>query len=229
VADPVARSAVAQAPPVVVRDGWEVSARRSRSVLRLQDASALGKVLVRAAPGHGFAEAVGVGFGRTGRSPDRSLVVGSGPDEWTVLCLPGRAGEVAERMREVAGGENGLRTVLDVTHGRALFRLTGPASARLLAGVCAVDLADRCVPDGSALRTEVARLATDLVRADLAGPEGTEPSYLLHCERSSGRHLFEALLDAGALLGVDVDGLGSGEGAAAALGGGAVPASGRPE
>jgi hypothetical protein len=32
------------------------------------------------------------------------------------------------------------------------------------------------------------------------------PSYLLHCERSSGQHLFDALLDATGEFGGDVDG-----------------------
>jgi glycine cleavage system aminomethyltransferase T len=49
----------------------------------------------------------------------------------------------------------------------------------------------------------VARLATDLVRDDVAGVR----SYLLHCERSSGQHLFDSLLDAGREFGIEVDGL----------------------
>jgi hypothetical protein len=35
---------------------------------------------------------------------------------------------------------------------------------------------------------------TDIVRDD----QGAVPSYLLHCERSSGQYLAEVLLDAGA-------------------------------
>ena len=45
-------------------------------------------------------------------------------------------------------------------------------------------------------------MATDIVRDDRAG----RPSYLLHCERSSGRYLYEVLLDAGAGYGIDTDG-----------------------
>ena len=37
-------------------------------------------------------------------------------------------------------------------------------------------------------------------------PVNLPPSYLMHCERSSGQYLFDALLDAGADLGIDVDG-----------------------
>ncbi|HEV8055918.1 MAG TPA: hypothetical protein VGP51_05480, partial [Nocardioidaceae bacterium] len=66
----------------------------------------------------------------------------------------------------------------------------------------AVDLDDKVCPDGAALRTAVARVATDLVRDDLAGTR----SYLLHCERSSGQYLFDSLLDAGDEFGVEADG-----------------------
>ena len=71
-----------------------------------------------------------------------------------------------------------------------------------LATICAVNLADAATPDGSALRTSVAGLVTDLVRDDAGGVR----SYLLHCERSSGQYLFDSLLDAGAGHGIDPDG-----------------------
>ena len=54
---------------------------------------------------------------------------------------------------------------------------------------------------GHDLLIEVAALVTDLVRDDVGGV----PSYLLHCERSSGQYLVDALLDAGAEFGVGVD------------------------
>lgn len=45
-------------------------------------------------------------------------------------------------------------------------------------------------------------MITDVVRDDHAGAR----SYLLHCERSSGQYLFDALLDAGAASGLEVTG-----------------------
>ncbi|MEJ7741209.1 MAG: hypothetical protein WKF73_00925 [Nocardioidaceae bacterium] len=89
-----------------------------------------------------------------------------------------------------------------MTHGRALVRLTGARAPDLLAKECGVDLDDAVCPDGAALRSAVAGVATDLVRDDLAGTR----SYLLHCERSSGQYLFDSLLDAGVEFGVEVDG-----------------------
>jgi sarcosine oxidase subunit alpha len=167
--------------------------------LTLSDLCALPKVAVRAAPDGPVAAALGTRFGRTVRDADGALVVGSGPGEWLVL---GRAGEGADALRArqealvAAAGEFG--SVVDLTHGRALLRLGGARSADLLAKVCAVDVSDDVVPDGAALRTSVAGLVTDVVRDDT----GDERGYLVHCERSSGQYLLDALLDAGAEFGV---------------------------
>ena len=102
----------------------------------------------------------------------------------------------------VARTSDQLVTVVDLTHGRALIRLTGARSADVLAKETSVDLSDNVRRDGVALRTAVAGLATDIVRDDQAGV----PSYLVHCERSSGQYLFDSLLDAGDEFGVEVDG-----------------------
>lgn len=213
----VARSAISPAPPEVVLAGWAVSGRRSTTALTLTDASPRAKVAVRADVDGALARALDVPFGRTSRDVSALdtaegdlLVVGSGPGEWLVLGLPGTHATISEQLRRLAkgstaspSGDSGeLVTVVDLTHGRALMRLTGPVAAELLARECAVDLTDAACPDGSALRTAVAGLATDVVRDDRVGT----PSYLLHCERSSGQYLFDALLDAGTELGVDVDG-----------------------
>ena len=222
---PVARSPIAPAAPVVVMDGWEVSGRRSTAPLRLVDCTPLAKVLVRADPDGPVARHLGVGHGRSRRDRHGTLVVGSGPDEWLLLAPPGTESEVAERVRAVAAraatGEHdpGLVSVVELfTHGRALMRLTGADAPHLLAKVCSVDFADRVTPDGTAFRSSVAKVATDVVRDDRPGaPQATPPgapqasssgtrSYLLHCERSSGQYLFDAILDAGREFGIEPDG-----------------------
>jgi heterotetrameric sarcosine oxidase gamma subunit len=197
---PVARSPIAPAPPVQVAHGWQVSARRSRAELRLRDCTPLAKVLVRGSPDGRMAGALGVGFGRAARDRHGTLVVGSGPGEWLLLAPPGMAAEVAGRLPRPADGE--LVSVLDATHDQALVRLSGAHAATLLARLCAIDLADEATPDGAAFRSSVAALVTAVVRDDLDG----ERSYLLACERSFGQYLFDALLDAGGELGIDVDG-----------------------
>jgi heterotetrameric sarcosine oxidase gamma subunit len=186
VVEPVARSPIVQAPPVVVRDGWEVSDRRSTADLTLADCTATRKTLVR---GVG---ALPVPLGRARRDTRNGpLVVGSGPGEWTVLGGDGRV-----------EAEGDFVSVIDLTHGRALVRLTGARAGEVLAKLCAVDLCDRVTPDGAAFRSRVADLVTDVVRDDRDGTR----SYLLHCERSSGQYLFDCLLDAGAEFGVEPTG-----------------------
>ncbi|MBA3250217.1 MAG: hypothetical protein H0T66_07920 [Geodermatophilaceae bacterium] len=181
---PAARSPITPAAPVVVRDGWEVSDRRSSAALTLADCTPVRKFVVR---GNGV---LGVPFGRAERHGD-TLVAGSGPGEWTVF-----GGEAAPSP------EGEFISVVDVTHGRALIRLTGVLAARLLAKVCPIDFSERVTPHGAAFRSSVAALATDVVRDDRDG----SPSYLLHCERSAGQYLYDSLLDAGAELGIEPTG-----------------------
>jgi sarcosine oxidase, subunit alpha len=204
-APPVARSPIAPADPVTTAHGWEVSAQRGetapRQALTLADYTPLAKIAVRAEPDGKLAAGLGTRFGRTARDADASLVVGSGPGEWLVLAGIGEQDKLLSRLRGTAEESAEFTSVIDLTHGRALVRLTGTQASDLLAKVCGVDLSDDFTPDGAAFRTSVAKLVTDVVRADEAGA----PSYLLHCERSSGQYLFDALLDAGGEFGIEVD------------------------
>ena len=197
---PLARSPIAAAPPTTVVAGWEVSARRSQAALRIVDSTPVAKVLVRAAEDGQAAVALGVPFGRAARDGRGTLVVGSSPSEWLLLAAPGTAAAVAQGVPPTVAGE--LVTVRDFTHSRALVRVTGAAAADVLAKLCGIDLSDAVTSQGTALRTAVAELVTDVVRDDL----GAARSYLLHCERSSGQYLFDVLVDAGAEFGIDVDG-----------------------
>lgn len=206
--EPVSRSPIAPAPPVRVEAGWEVSGGRSDAALTITDCTVLAKVHLRAPWNGAMAKALGVPFGRAdrdGASPEGGwLVVGSGPGEWFVFAPPGATAAAADWLGTVAADSapEEFVSVVDLTHGRALMRITGPDAADLLARLCGADLHDDMAPDGAALRSAVAGVATDIIRDDRAGV----PSYLLHCERSSGQYLFGALVSAGESLGIGVDG-----------------------
>jgi heterotetrameric sarcosine oxidase gamma subunit len=208
---------------VRVEAGWEVSGCRSEAALTITDCTPLAKVHLRAPWNGAMAKALGVPFGRAdregggldgasqdgasqdGASQDGAwLVVGSGPGEWLVLAPPGAAAAVADWLATVAADAAGdeFVSVTDLTHGRALVRVTGPDAADLLARLCGADLHDDMAPDGAALRSAVAGVATDVIRDDQAAV----PSYLLHCERSSGQYLFGALVSAGESFGIGVGG-----------------------
>jgi heterotetrameric sarcosine oxidase gamma subunit len=197
---PVARSPIAPAAPVKVEHGWEISARRTSASLRIMDCTPLTKVLVRASANGAVADMLAIPFGSAARDEHNTLVVGSGPGEWLLLAPPGAAEAVIRRVGEVP--DENLVSVFDATHGRALMRITGARVADLLAKVCGVDLSEEVTPDGAAFRSSVAKLVTDVVRDDQDGVL----SYLLHCERSSGQYLFDALIDAGDEFDIEVEG-----------------------
>lgn len=213
VAQPLARSPIAPAPPVTVLAGWEVSGRRAGITggadavggtgLTITDYTPLAKVQLRAPVSGQAAAAVGVRFGRAARDPAGTLVVGSGPGEWLLLDVPGQAPELQSRLARIAAQAPGEHvTWVDLTHGRALIRLTGSRAVKVLTRICGIDLSDAITPDGAAFRTSVASVATDIIRDDFNGIR----SYLLHCERSSGDYLFRSLLRAGADYGIEIDG-----------------------
>jgi heterotetrameric sarcosine oxidase gamma subunit len=203
VSDPLARSPIQAPEPLIVLAGWQVSGQRAAGPLTLTDCTPLAKVQLRAPSGGQAAAELAVPFGRARRNSDDVLVVGSGPGEWLLIAQPGRAGGVAARLDQLAGRFPAEAvSATDLTHGRALIRLTGPSAADVLATVCGIDLSDAVTPDGAAFRSSVAALATDVIRDDVAGVR----SYLLHCERSSGQYLFDALLSAGRDFGIEIDG-----------------------
>ncbi len=201
--EPIAHSPIAPAEPSTIRHGWKISARRSAAALTLTDCSPLAKYQVRAAVSGLAAAELGVRFGRAIRGEDGILIVGSGPGEWLLVGPPDSGKTITARLQGLAEHtSHELVTFVDLTHGRALMRITGSSAAAVLARVCGVDLSDDMTPDGAALRSWVAAVATDVVRND----QDATRSYLLHCERSSGQYLFDALLDAGRDFGIEIDG-----------------------
>ncbi len=191
-ADPIARSPIRPLEPSTILEGWEVSGARSQAPLTICDVTPLAKVTVRSDQ-----DLFDVAYGRARRDEHGTLVVGSAPQEWLLVGSPGSAEVLTERV-----GDHGFTVVVDITHGRAMLRLTGAEAATMLAKVCAVDLGDHMAPNGAAFRAPVVAVVTDVIRDD----QDSTPSYLLHCERSSGQYLFDALTDAGAEFGLGVDG-----------------------
>lgn len=213
----MARSPIAVGGTAEVLDGWLVPTAASTAGttpgstgrVRLSDCTSMAKALVRATPPGAMAAALGVSFPRAQRrhhvirdgTPDGTLVVASGPGEWLLLGANGRGDDLRTGVEALAA--EGYVSVVDVTHGRALLRLVGAESHRLLAKLCAIDLRDRATPNGTTFRSHVANLVTDVVRDDVDG----ERSYLLYCERASGRYLFDVLVDAGADPGLGAEGV----------------------
>ena len=161
--------------------------------LILTDVGATTKILVRAGSETAAGIYLSTPFGSSREMTDGVLVCGTRPDEWTLYADPEMTYEVIETIPE-----EGFVTVIDITHGRAMIRISGSCSSRALAKVCNIDFADDMIPDGAVFSAAVAGVSCDLVRNDQK--EGQ--SYLLTCERSFGYYLFVALADAGIEFGI---------------------------
>ena len=170
--------------------------RRPGTALTLTDRSSTTKRIVRAAPDTAAAQGLGARFG-TSRAAGQALICGQRPGEWLLI---GPATEVDA----VIGGLDtaGHVSVIDHTHSRAMFRLTGVAAASLLEKLCGLDWSDAMTPDGAVTSGSVAKTTCDLVRNDVDGT----PSYLILCDRSFGQYLFDAVLDAGEEFDIGVPG-----------------------
>jgi heterotetrameric sarcosine oxidase gamma subunit len=152
---------------------------------------------IRVQPGVSVPELEGIGPGIARRTSE-TLVVGVAPREWLVF---GGAGTASTLVATWSGRLRAPGCVaIDLTHARAAMRLTGPIGAAVLSRLCALDVA--AMPDGTSAGTLVAGVVTGIVRDDaLDGP-----SWLLHCDRSYGQSLADALLEAGRDLGLEPGG-----------------------
>ena len=170
----------------------------SSGALMLSDASATVKWLVRGSSDGAAADRLGAPFGSSRATEGGALVLGSRPGEWIVV---GAAQAVAEAVAGIDGLDSSdFVTALDWTHGRALFRVTGPDAPRMLEKVCSLDWSDPMTPDGAVASASVAKVTCDIARNDADGT----PSYLIFCDRSFGQYLFDALIDAGDEFGLSV-------------------------
>ena len=156
-----------------------------------------------------------VARGHASRDDSGGLVAGIGHEEWLLIGSPGLS--LPTHLTASLNGGDELITIVDLTHARALIRMVGTDSAKVMSKLCAIDFGDRISPDKSAFRTSMAGLVVEVVRSDLANPfhdaadpAATSRSYLMLCERSAGQYLFDILLEAGQECGIDVEGFGIG-------------------
>jgi len=162
--------------------------------LTIADYSTMTKLSVRADPSSSAAQQLAAPFGSS-RLQGTARVVGIRPDEWFVL-----GGH--DDAHAVVGGldTSGHVSVVDLTHSRCMFRVTGAQGPKMMEKVCGIDWSDAMTPEGAATAASVALVSCDLMRADEAGVR----SYLIACDRSFGQYLFDALLDAGDEFGIAV-------------------------
>lgn len=167
----------------------------SSGALTLSDESTTHKTLVRAAAGTPARGALAVAYGASSSSAD-VLTAGTRPDEWILM---GSAEAVNGRIGSL--DTSGHVSIVDWTHGRAMFRLTGVSAADALSKVCSMDLSHAMTPDGAVVSASIAGAGCDLIRNDQEGVA----SYLMLCDRSFGQYLFDALIDTCSEFGLNIE------------------------
>jgi heterotetrameric sarcosine oxidase gamma subunit len=165
---------------------------KSGAALTLTDESSQAKIIVRAAAGTPVRAVLAQSFAGS-RSTDGVLIAGTRPDEWMLI------GDAAAVRTHVDGlPTDGHVSIVDWTHGRAQFRLTGSVASSALEKICGLDWSDAMMPDGAVTSGSVAKVTCDLIRNDIDG----QPSYLVLVDRSFGQYLFDTIVDSGDEFGI---------------------------
>ncbi|MPY94541.1 MAG: hypothetical protein GEV08_16225 [Acidimicrobiia bacterium] len=194
--------------------GWLVDDRSAEGPLRLVDCSSVTKFEVQADPTGALAGQLAVAVGESELFEAGIVGASPAPGEWH-LFVPGATDGLLRLLEGVAAEE--FVTVVEVTHGRALLRLSGLDAPRVLSLLCGLDLSDAAYPSGRVTVAPVAGTRTLVLRDDVfadelslaagdAAEEVDVPSYLLCCDRSSGQWLAERIVVAGAPFGLELEG-----------------------
>jgi heterotetrameric sarcosine oxidase gamma subunit len=171
--------------------------------VRLSVVSGVGifQVMARRGQWQATARAAESCFGaRPPERPGASLASGlalvwSGPDQFMALTAPGR------REEEVRTAFAEIASVSDQSHGRILFRVSGPSAVDTLAKVSSVDLDPLVFHEGSAAMTSIDHTGVTLW-GESAGAGG-EPAFSLLVFTSFAGTLWRLLVDSAAEFGVE--------------------------
>ncbi len=136
-----------------------------------------------------LADATGCAVPATRRVTTASAMAAAwmAPDEVLVICPHDRAPETAARLAQALDGH--FATVADVSDARAVFTVTGPGAADVLAKICPVDFAT--LAQGDIRRTRAAQVAAAI------WVSGADEMTVV-CFRSVARYMFDLLATAAA-------------------------------
>lgn len=120
-----------------------------------------------------------------------------GPGRWLAVT-PEAAPEALGRRLEAAHADSAA--VVDVSHGRTVIRVSGPATRTLLAKGCRLDLHPRVFRAGACAQTNIGHFAVLLHAVD------DRPTVDLYVARSYAASFWEWLIEAAAEFGYRVVG-----------------------
>jgi sarcosine oxidase subunit gamma len=128
---------------------------------------------------------------------DGVTVIWVGPDRWLVVEpeRPGR--ELIARLSEALTSTPAV--LVDLSHGRTVFRITGRSSRDLLAKGCGIDFHPRAFPAGSCAQSLFGHVGTLLHAVDEA------PSFDLYLARSFALTVWEWITESAAEYGCRIE------------------------
>jgi sarcosine oxidase subunit gamma len=119
------------------------------------------------------------------------------PRRWWLVLAEDRSRDLGARL---AAAVNGRAALTELSHARAVLRLSGPASRSVLQKLCRIDLHPRALPAGRVAQTPLGQVAALVHALD------DEPSFDLYLPRSLAYSGAESLIDAAAEFGVAISG-----------------------
>ncbi|MDE2903464.1 MAG: sarcosine oxidase subunit gamma [Chloroflexota bacterium] len=87
-----------------------------------------------------------------------------GPDEWLLLAEHGQSGTLIADLQAALAGH--VASVVDISAGQTVIRLSGPSTLDVLARGCALDLHSSVFPPGACAQTLLARAQALLLAVD---------------------------------------------------------------
>jgi heterotetrameric sarcosine oxidase gamma subunit len=133
----------------------------------------------------------------TASEVDDRIVLWTGPGTWLIATSEGGVQSLAEGLRAIACA--GAVSVVDLSHGRTVVRIGGPAARDVLATGCSIDLHPRRFLAGDCAQTSIAGIAL-LIHAVT-----DDPVYDLYLPRGFALSAWEWLSDAAAEFGCRIE------------------------
>jgi len=119
-----------------------------------------------------------------------------GPNEWFVVTPDRRRARIERALRDALAGQPAA--VTDVSHGRAVFALSGPDAPAVLAKGCSLDFHPRVFGPGRCAQSRLAKCQA-LIHQTTGAPE-----FEIYVPRSFAQYAWTWLEDAGQEFGLRI-------------------------
>ena len=117
------------------------------------------------------------------------------PRRWWLVRAEDRSSDLVARL---AAAVTGRAALTDLSHGRTVLRLSGPASRNVLQKLCRIDLHPQAFPAGRVAQTPLGQV-TALIHAFDDGP-----GFDLYLPRAFAYSAVESLIDAATEFGLEM-------------------------